>query len=363
MNPFVPSPDVLPIPAPAPLFEALLHLTFLVHLLFMNALLGGGAILLASLSTRGGDRELHETIVERISKLLPTLFAGTVTFGVAPLLFLQTLYGGFFYTSSILMGWPWFATVPLLIVGYYAAYLNAFRGRRLGGGRRWAAGVAVGCVALVGFAFSNNTTLMLTPEKWGRLYFASPGGLHLNLGEALLWPRFLHMVLGAIAVAGLLLALLAKRERADARLREALVRRGLDVFLGATAVNVMVGFWYLLALREDVRRLFMGGSGHATGLLGLGAALSLVLLLLAWRVRAVPARSLKPLSWAMLLTMAVMILMRDAARAGYLAGLANLQEIPVRTQALNLAIFAVLLLGGIATVVWMVRRLLAAPPR
>ncbi len=363
MNPYVPTPDVLPIPAPAPLFAALLHLTFLVHLLFMNALLGGGAILLGSLFTRGGDRELHEAVVERISKLLPMLFAGTVTFGVAPLLFLQTLYGGFFYTSSILMGWPWFATVPLLLVGYYATYLNALRGRRLGGGRRWAVAIAVGCVALVGFAFSNNTTLMLTPEKWSRLYFASPGGLHLNLGEALLWPRFLHMALGAIAVAGLLLALLARRERADARLQEALVRRGLDVFLATTVVNMMFGFWYLLALREDVRRLFMGGSGHATGLLGLGTALSLVLLLLAWRVRVAPARSLKPLAWSTLLTLAVMILMRDAVRAGYLAGMADLREIPVRTQTLNLAIFAALLLGGIVTVAWMVRKLLSSPPR
>ncbi len=363
MNPYVPSPEVLPLPAPAPLLAALLHLTFLVHLLFMNGLLGGGAILLGSLFTRGGDRELHETVIERISKLLPTLFAGTVTFGVAPLLFLQTLYGGFFYTSSILMGWPWFATVPLLIVGYYAAYLNAFRGRRLGDRRRWTVALSIGCAALVGFAFSNNTTLMLTPEKWSRLYFASPGGLHLNLGSALLWPRFLHMALGAVAVAGIMLALLARRERADARLGEALVRRGLDVFLAATVVNLMVGFWYLLALREDVRRLFMGGSGHATGLLGLGTALSLVLLLLAWRVRSAPTHSLKPLAWSTALTLAVMILMRDAARAGYLAGLANLQEIPVRTQTLSLAIFAGLLLGGIATVVWMVRKLLAAPPR
>jgi len=50
--------------------------------------------------------------------------------GVAPLLFLQVLYGRLFFTSSILMAGFWLAVVPLLIVAYYCAYVVAFRGQR-----------------------------------------------------------------------------------------------------------------------------------------------------------------------------------------------------------------------------------------
>ena len=55
--------------------------------------------------------------------------------GVAPLLFLQTLMGQFFFTSSILMGWGWFSVVVVLIFAFYVTYLQSFRGPRLGRAR------------------------------------------------------------------------------------------------------------------------------------------------------------------------------------------------------------------------------------
>jgi hypothetical protein len=56
----------------------------------------------------------------------------SVNFGVAPLLFVQVLYGHFFYASSILMAVFWLAVIPLLIAAYYAAYLYGFRFGALG---------------------------------------------------------------------------------------------------------------------------------------------------------------------------------------------------------------------------------------
>ena len=52
----------------------------------------------------------------------------------------------------------------------------------------------------VSFMISNNTTLMINLGKWGPKYFADARGLHLNLGDAQLWPRWLHMLIGSIAV-------------------------------------------------------------------------------------------------------------------------------------------------------------------
>ena len=53
--------------------------------------------------------------------------AFAVNFGVAPLLFVQVLYGHLFYTSSILVAVFRLAVIPLLIVAYYALYLHGFR--------------------------------------------------------------------------------------------------------------------------------------------------------------------------------------------------------------------------------------------
>ena len=61
----------------------------------------------------------------------------TVNLGIPPLLFLQTLFGQFLYSSSILMAVFWLSVVPVLIVAYYAAYGFVHRHRQSGAGSAW----------------------------------------------------------------------------------------------------------------------------------------------------------------------------------------------------------------------------------
>lgn len=360
MTPLLPTPDALPVPAPAPLFTGLLHLTFVVHLIAMNLLLGGGVLMLAALARRKAAGDLHDRTLDRLTKLLPALFSATITTGVAPLLFLQVLYGNFFYTSSIVMAWPWFSLVVALLAAYSLMYLNAFRGGTLRGARGAVLWTAVLLTAWVGFLLSNNTSLMLTPGAWAPLYFAAPGGTSLNMGEPMLWPRYAHMVLGAVAVAGLGLALLGRRERGDPELGRHLVQHGLTVFGVVTAVNVLGGVGYLMGLRRDVMLLFMGDGPHATGLLGAGVVLALALILLAFRARSRGGDGLGLLSWLTVGTLATMVLMRHEVRDAYLGAAYAPQAFAVQTQGLNIAVFALLLVGGLATVAWMIRKLMQA---
>lgn len=63
--------------------------------------------------------------------LLPSVTAYAITLGVAPLLFVQLLYGQFFYSSSALrLGWAWLALIGLLLVVY-----AGFSGTRAAGSR------------------------------------------------------------------------------------------------------------------------------------------------------------------------------------------------------------------------------------
>jgi hypothetical protein len=360
MNTYVPAPDALPLPAPAVLLTVLLHVTFVLHLLMMNVLLGGALVALAARLARRSPDDLHDRTLARVARLLPTLFAGTVTFGVAPLLFMQVLYGRFFYTSSIIMGQPWFGTVVLLILAYYGTYLNALRGERLGAWRSVVLGLTAVILLWVGFLFTNNTSLMLTPERWPDLYFAAPGGTSLNISDPVVWPRYLHMALGAVAVAGGLLALLARAEKADRALADHLAERGVALFLGATALNVLVGFWQVMALREDVMRTLMGGSATGTALLGGGVVLAVVLLAQAFWMRGRAATAgLGLFVGALLAQMVVMVLLRHEVRGAYLGGTGSPALLAVESQWLNFGIFAALLAAGAATVAWMLRKLFA----
>lgn len=363
----LPAPEALPLPAPAWLLQALLLLTFLLHLVAMNGLLGGA--LLALWARRRARRAADPASAAAASdaaklavKLLPTLFAATVTFGVAPLLFLQALHGRFFFTSSVLMAWPWLGVVALLLAAYYASYLAAFGGARREPWRGPLLGAVAAIAATIAFVYTNNTTLMLRPDSWGPIHFADPGGWNGNLRDGQVWPRWLHMVLGALAVGGLWLALWGSvRRRRDPAAGAWMRHAGLGALAHGTMGNVLVGFWFLVALERPVMLRFMGGSPHATGLLGLGLLLALLLIALAVRARARPDGALGPVAWVAAVTLAAMVLMRDEVRAAYLAPHAAGAP-AVAAQWANVALFAALLVGAAATVVWMARKLAAARP-
>ena len=129
------------------------------------------------------------------------LAAAAVTFGVAPLLFVQALYGRLFFTGSVIMAWFWLAVIPLLIVAYYGTYFLAFRGDRPGRSPLAVSWISAVFFLAIAFLYSNNMTLMLRPDLFAAKYLESGTGLTLNLGDPTLYPRFLHMLLGALAVA------------------------------------------------------------------------------------------------------------------------------------------------------------------
>ena len=375
----VPEAELLPLPAPAGLLHFLLLLTFFLHLVAMNGLLGW--ILLAAwnrLRARS-DSDQHALLARRLNGIAPNLVAATVTLGVAPLLFVQTLFGQFFFTSSIIMGWGWFSVIVVLILAYYGTYWLAVRAGAPDSDRRSTPlAVVVALMFLwVAFMYTNNTSLMLAPQRWSTLYFASPGGWHLNFADAQLVPRYLHMVLGALAVGGLALAWWGRlRSRAVAGDQQGafMYRQGLSVFGWVTMANVAMGLWYYLALARPVRLLFMGQDMLGTAAFSIGFLAGLIAIALAMRLRkstldkrAADKRSsgtdlkgLTLLTAVTVLTLVTMIAMRDIVRSGYLADHYQPATFPVQTQLLNLIVFAVLLLAGIGTTVWMVRKLYLA---
>lgn len=92
-------PSILPIDisSPAGLFVFFLTFTFFLHILFVNLTLGGSLLLLTSkYISKVYDKKQYNTIAEELGYLNTFNISLTVTTGVAPLLFVQTIYGNFF---------------------------------------------------------------------------------------------------------------------------------------------------------------------------------------------------------------------------------------------------------------------------
>jgi len=207
MDPASLIPAAEAIPSPWGWLEALLIGTFALHILFMN--LTVGSVLLAFFGRlTGRQRDLAHELGHRA----PTLLALTINFGVAPLLFVQVLYGQFLYTSSVLMAGWWLSAIIAVIIGYYGLYVHDAKFDAIPGLSRLALAISLVFLLYTGFLLANNMTLMLRPEAW-TAYMDNPRGSLLNLSDPTLWPRYLHAILAAPAVAGLYAALLGKKKR------------------------------------------------------------------------------------------------------------------------------------------------------
>jgi hypothetical protein len=212
----------------------------------------------------------------------------------------------------------------------------------------------------VAFLYVSNVTRALRPETFLDAYRASGRGVVLNLGDVTFWPRYLHVLLGAVAVAALGAALYGVLRRGrDPELAAWAIRRGTTVFGVATAANVFVGTLFLLALPKPILIRLAGGDAWAMGLLAVGILLGIATAGLA--LLALGAKDTVRVTWGqlglLLATLVVMVLLRDQVRAIALRDAGFEHPAWVATQWGPLAAFVVLLVAAVATIAWMARAL------
>jgi len=324
-----------------------LTLTTFLHLVAMNILLGTGSI---ALLTPCRDEDSGFTLCRDISKKLPILLALTINLGVAPLLFLQVLYGQFFYTSSLMMAIFWLSIVGLLIFAYYAAYIYSFYYYRLGAARILIIGIPVFLFFVVSFLFTNNISIMQLPESW-TAYFSKSHAMLFNFSDQTLIARYLHFAVSALAIGGLAIAVyytLRKGRGDDSGVRW--IKYGCDWFSYATIINFGIGFFFLGTLPEFVR--------DASTLYGKLFAIALYGSIVGTVISLVNARLYKVLpaaGWA-LVTVFLMVLARDFVRLAYLQPYFSLADLPVKPQYSPFIIFLIMAAGVGYLVWWMLKK-------
>jgi hypothetical protein len=345
MNPALLIPKAGSIPGNWLLFEALGIATFAVHIVLMNIVAGVCFMALAS-RLRGiaiGTAGISEDAMHKV----PIVLALGINFGVAPLLFLQVLYGNLHFASSILMGTWWILVIPLLMAAYYGLY--AFR-RAMALPGKSATALMLGASAIllfIAFVFVNNMSLMTQPEKW-KAFFQHRHGTFLNLSDPALLPRLLHFLVASIAVAGLFSAALSFFSPAAEGGRDEKIRRGLHLFAYAGIVQAAGGIWFTAALPEKIITGFLGGNLVHTSVYAAGVIAGAAAIIHALR------GNLRQTLIHFALTMLMMSITRANLRSAYLADRFKPGSLQSEPQYGALFLFIVVL----AAVLVAVRRML-----
>ncbi len=309
----LPALDPAAIPGPPWLFHVLWLVTFAVHVVGVNVVLGSS--ILGTIASLDRDRFFGRSVARFFSEVNTWAISLTITFGIAPLLFLQVLHGRLFYSATVVLAPAWLGLLLLLMGAYYLTYAAKYR-LRAGKG----AGLHLGLSALLflGVAAIQVVVHLLSvqPGRWEGV-LAQPW---TALADRAVLPRFLHFVLAGVTLAGILLAWVAVRrvpdeaERAEASARAMF---GVKIALLATALQLVVGLWLTISVPRDVLLGLMRGAGATMAPFTLGIAAGFGLLVFLARVRDPIAdrtsvrRSLELFGLAMLLMLVTRHQLRD----------------------------------------------------
>lgn len=201
----LPVPHDLPLPLPVPraLLEVLVVVFFVLHILFVN-LMVGGSLLALLFEFLGLRRPEYDALARAIGRTITVNKSLAVVLGVGPLLVLNLLHTVHFYSANALTGIAWALVIPLVTVAFLLTYAHKYSWDRFARRKAWhlALGTAPALLFLaIPFIFLVNANLMLFPERWTEIrgFFSA-----LLLPNVL--PRYLHFMFASLAVTSLFLA-------------------------------------------------------------------------------------------------------------------------------------------------------------
>ena len=246
------------LPANYNIFVFLFLLTFLIHILFVNLVLGGSIILLIS---RYIARYFHNNNYSKISEEIGYINTYNISFaittGVAPLLFIQVLYDKFFYTSSIMLSYYWLSILLAIVIAYYFYYIFKFKPFylkfRLNSGTIYIL-IATILFLYVALILVINTLISLQPDLWPDIYLGKSTITHIKT----LLPRYLHFIFASVAFSGVFLMCYGKvRKSLDDNLKKEFLKLGKFAFIIPTMIQFIIGPWFLFSHKPEFILYFL----------------------------------------------------------------------------------------------------------
>lgn len=247
--------------APIDVFQFLFQFTFLVHIIFVNLAIGGiFTILLCKYLYKNNKDNDYNVIAHDLSFNNTYNISLTVTTAVAPLLFIQVLYDKLFYSSSIILAFYWLSIILAIIVAYYLNYIYKYRLFYLK--YKPTGGTVFMFVVLLLFLYTafmlvSNTLISLNPHKWVYLY----KNVNFTIIPTLI-PRFLHFIIGAIALNGIFVCIYSQIKKSFSEsIKIKLFILGKYMFICATLIQFIVGLWFLFSHEKIIWLKTVNGTG------------------------------------------------------------------------------------------------------
>jgi hypothetical protein len=271
-------------------------------------------------------------------QLCPSAMAATITFGVAPLLFVQLTYHRQVYAASIVSGWFWLGIIAAVIFAYYFFYGASF-GKGPGARKGVYLSLALVGLVYVSFVYSSVFSLAEDPTLYKQVYASNQSGFALNPDVGSYIFRWLHMITGAITVGGFLFGWLG-RNHEDA------FRVGKGFFLWGMAAAALFGFVYLFTF-GDYMLPFMRSAG--VWVLMIGIVLS------AGSLHFYFKRKFLPSALMVFVSMVCMVITRHVVRQIRLQDYFEPSTLPVQPQWGIFILFLVFFLVAIGLVWYMLK--------
>lgn len=303
-------PDYNFLSAPIWLVHVLHVITLALHFIAMNFLVGGVLIILFGKI----EDKWNNAVVQKFVKMFPNAMAATVTFGVAPLLFLQLVYPKQVYSASIVSGWFWLMVIVTAIISYYFLYAASF-GSKSNNTKTYLILAFIGFI-YISFIYSSVFSLVERPVEIAKMYEANQSGTIINTMFGSYLFRWLHMLLGAVTVGGFFVGLLGKND-------DKIYLLGKNFYLWGMVSAMAVGMIYLFTLGEMLLP-FMRSLGIWA--VTLGMLLSLGSLHFYFKKKFVPAGSM------LFVSLLSMVISRHILRLLHLDGYLNLESIRFEPQ-------------------------------
>ncbi|MDQ7840837.1 MAG: hypothetical protein RDU83_07395 [bacterium] len=340
-------------------------LGFTLHTIPMN-LWFAGILLAMLLRTRG---EHARTCSNRLMNQMPIIIALGINFGIVPLLFIQVAYYKVFFPATILMAWPWFSIILMLIPAYYGVYFYAIglRTGRFAPVHRTAGWIGALLFITISFVFANGFSLMTNLAGWPALWqktsvAGAPLGIALNVADPTLWPRWLMMFGLALTTTAAYLVVDAgffAAKESDAY-RRWVSGFALRLYTAGAAWFALMGTWYTFGTwSPELRQMMFGGSLVVlTALTALGPGLPWLLILAQRR------KVTRPLAFATGLAqvgvMALNAISRQVLQNAELRRYLDLAAEQVNVQWSPLIVFLIAFVAGAGVIGWMVVKAVAA---
>jgi hypothetical protein len=284
--------DPAGVPAHPVLFQALMVITWVLHIAFVHLTLGCAGLSIYAFHRRGGGAHWQRLslALTQVAKVGVSLL---IVLGVAPLLFTQVIYDPQWYASNVLSGAWAIGFIFTLIVAYCSwfafYYANQPGARQHAGVFAWLALMLFLLDGLIMHALSYQALL---PGQW--LDWYAPGGVVDTRGQALhaiQWPRYLFMIGLSLPAVGVFLLAYAQycAVRTDIDAGYLAFARALGRRLAAA------GYAISLALLVAWQWVQPAGAGLALHPLALLLGASLLAMTLWLRGRAPTAHGYRPL--------------------------------------------------------------------